>query len=339
VALPLRPAIRLTPARTGVAAKVATVLAVLALLVAVAGLLLHYVGFGSNPFMAVAAFAVYPMLAAPIALLLLLAARYWLGALVAVIVLAVCVFTQLPLLRAQSTPAHSEHLTVMTSNLRLGLADPDSLVDAVRRHGVQVLMTEEMTDTEVARLQAAGLNRLLPYSSLDPSPAGIESARGTGVWSKFPITSASNPPGFFFHMVVARIKVPGVSPEPTFVGLHLAGPWPDAGYWSHDINTLPSTLRAVAAADPTGSVIVGGDFNATWDTAQFRSLLTGGYHDAAEQAGAGWTRSYHAGVWYPPFIAIDHVLTRNAVASSAKTVTVSNSDHRALLVDVAVPTS
>ncbi len=67
--------------------------------------------------------------------------------------------------------------------------------------------------------------------------------------------------------------------------------------------------------------------------------MTGGYHDAAEQAGAGHTRTYPSDASYPPLIAIDHVLTFDAVATSAKTLTVPGSDHRALLTTIAVAKS
>jgi endonuclease/exonuclease/phosphatase (EEP) superfamily protein YafD len=86
-------------------------------------------------------------------------------------------------------------------------------------------------------------------------------------------------------------------------------------------------------------VIVGGDFNATPDVAQFRSVLRTGFADAADQAGAGMTRTYPADRWFPPLIAIDHVLTRGgAVATGVQTVSISGSDHRALLARIAVPT-
>jgi endonuclease/exonuclease/phosphatase (EEP) superfamily protein YafD len=42
--------------------------------------------------------------------------------------------------------------------------------------------------------------------------------------------------------------------------------------------------------------------------------------------------------WYPPLITIDHILTRNAAASSIRTVEVPGSGHRALLATIAVPT-
>ena len=80
-------------------------------------------------------------------------------------------------------------------------------------------------------------------------------------------------------------------------------------------------------------MVVGGDFNATPDTAQFRDVLAAGYDDAADQAGAGLTRTYPSDRWFPPLIAIDHVLCRGAAtAVRASTVEIDGSDHRALLV-------
>ncbi len=80
--------------------------------------------------------------------------------------------------------------------------------------------------------------------------------------------------------------------------------------------------------------MVAGDFNATVDHAQFRALLTDGYHDAAEQCGAGYLASYPADRWLPPLIAIDHLLTKHATATSAATVALPGSDHRGILVGV-----
>ena len=125
------------------------------------------------------------------------------------------------------------------------------------------------------------------------------------MWSRYPITQSSTAPGYSFEIVLTRVAVPGLATQPTFVGAHMAGPVPSARDWSHDIDAFPATLRALTAANPSGPIIVGGDFNATWDTAQFRRLLRDGYGDAAEQSGSGYTRSYRADVWYGPFIAID----------------------------------
>ncbi len=80
-----------------------------------------------------------------------------------------------------------------------------------------------------------------------------------------------------------------------------------------------------------------GDFNATIDMKPFRELLSNGYHDSAEQAGAGRQFTYRSNKRYPPLIGIDHILTRNATAVTTEAVTIPDTDHRALLATVMVP--
>lgn len=82
-------------------------------------------------------------------------------------------------------------------------------------------------------------------------------------------------------------------------------------------------------------MLAAGDFNATTDHVQFRDLLEHGYGDPAAQAGAGYPARYPTDRWFGPLIAIDHVLTRRAVATSVSTVALPGSDHRGLLVQVA----
>jgi hypothetical protein len=70
---------------------------------------------------------------------------------------------------------------------------------------------------------------------------------------------------------------------------------------------------------------------------QSRYLLTNGNHDAVEQTGSGFAPTLPADTRFPPVITIDHVLTRNGVASSIMTIDVPESDHRSLLANIAVP--
>lgn len=81
-------------------------------------------------------------------------------------------------------------------------------------------------------------------------------------------------------------------------------------------------------------MIVAGDFNATVDMRPFRDLLGAGYRDAAEQSGAGLTRSFPADSALPPLIGIDHILTRNSTATAARTVRIDGSDHLGLIATV-----
>jgi endonuclease/exonuclease/phosphatase (EEP) superfamily protein YafD len=98
------------------------------------------------------------------------------------------------------------------------------------------------------------------------------------------------------------------------------------------------TLSDLAAQTAHGAVLIGGDLNSTVDMREFRQLLINGYGDAAEQTGSGRNFTYPANRGFPPVIGIDHVLTRNATAVSTHTVEVPNTDHRALLTTVMVPT-
>jgi endonuclease/exonuclease/phosphatase (EEP) superfamily protein YafD len=117
----------------------------------------------------------------------------------------------------------------------------------------------------------------------------------------------------------------------------MSAPWPDPIQgWRDDIARLGRALRDIAARTD-GPIIAGADLNATSDMREFRALLTGGYRDGAEQAGAGRTRTHPADIAVPPVFALDHILTRDCTATAVRTLSVAGSDHRALAVDVVLP--
>lgn len=296
-------------------------------------LTVRQLSFSSEPMVGVVAFTPYLMVAAPVAAIAFGAVRSWIPLAISVVITALCVATQAHLYIAQSAPKGGVRIVMMTSNLRLGEADPKAVVSQVKTHRVDVLTVQELTTREVDALKAAGLDDALPYSEAAPG----YNASGVGIWSRYPLTDVVHPTGFAFHMLQAKVQIPGASQPTTVVAAHMAGPWPNAARWSRDIARLPATLSGFAADNTKGAVLVGGDFNATPDTAQFRNLLTDGYRDAADQAGAGMTRTYPADRWTGPLIAIDHVLTHSAVATSANTLTIKGSDHRALLTTIVLP--
>jgi endonuclease/exonuclease/phosphatase (EEP) superfamily protein YafD len=299
---------------------------------AIVGVVAHFRTPHRADVIGVSAFSPYLMLGAPLAVLLFAFTRQWIAVVLAVALTVLAGSTQIRLHVAATGLANSTSIVTMTSNLRLGEADPAQVVGAVRNHHVDVLMLEELTPEEQTRLLAAGLATLLPFHVSDPRP----NAEGTGLWSRYPLTDTTKRTDFTFAFVTARVTIPGVAGQPLLIATHMAGPVPDPTDWSSDIDHLPGVLTALDPAVPT---IVGGDFNSTPDIAQFRRVLAAGFHDAAQQAGAGMTRTYPSDTWYPPLIAIDHVLTREAVASSAKTVEIRGSDHRALVVTVQLPRS
>ena len=311
-----------------------TIGAALLLLMALVAIGLRHHAGGSPLTLGLIAAVPYLLLAAPVALVLLVLARQWIGVAVAVPVLLLAGSTQLWLYTSDDAPANAVRLHVLTANLRLGEADPAAVVNAVRRHHVDVLMVEELTDSEQDGLEHAGLDALLPHHASKPSPTG---GYGTGLWSRYPMSAVHLVDEFTFALVTARLAVPGVARPVQAVALHASGPLPDPTPWQADITRLPGFLDRLPK---NGPVVVGGDFNATPDTLQFRRVLDTGYADAADQSGAGYTRTFPANEWYPPLIAIDHVLSRGGpVATDVRTISVRGSDHRAVLATLAVPRS
>ncbi len=71
--------------------------------------------------------------------------------------------------------------------------------------------------------------------------------------------------------------------------------------------------------------------------AQFRHLLSGGYRDAAEQAGAGFVPTYPTDYPCPPLLTLDHVVTHHVMAHAVSSVRLPGSDHRGLQVELVLP--
>jgi endonuclease/exonuclease/phosphatase (EEP) superfamily protein YafD len=102
--------------------------------------------------------------------------------------------------------------------------------------------------------------------------------------------------------------------------------------WATEVEKLRDLLHERAAdGDP---VVVSGDFNSTFSHSRYRDLLTDGFVDAGEQAGAGLVPTYPADRWYPPVIAIDRVVLKNAVVGEYERVDLPGSDHYGIFATV-----
>jgi endonuclease/exonuclease/phosphatase family metal-dependent hydrolase len=212
-------------------------------------------------------------------------------------------------------------LSVMTANLRFGQADPQALMELVRRYEVEVLSLQELTLEGVRRLDAAGIREHFPYRFLDPRPG----ARGSGIMSRFPLRDArpSPPPGP--AMPEATVLVPGA--QPLYVkAVHPVAPNRGGMWrWYRDMDGLPRATRD----GPLRMLI--GDFNATLDHERMRRVVRSGYADAAEVMGAGLDGSY----WV---IQIDRVLVdRRARVTAAAFHDLPGSDHEAMTATVSLP--
>ena len=299
---------------------------------AATGLLLigRQVGAGSE--LGVSAVAILPLavVAALAAEVLLIALRNRRSAAVGAVVVLVGVALQAPAY-IPSGPQPATDLIVMTGNLRLGSADPASVVQTARTNGVDVLALQELTDQAVKGLSDAGLDTVFPYRVISPRAAGA----GTGLWSRRPLTDGAVLPGFGFPPVRARLTVDGRSL--TVLSFHSKAPVYNGGTgsWESDLRTL-----AAFVVDTSGPLVVAGDFNATFDHRQFRNLLGGGVTDVARATGAGPLRTYPADRTFGPLIEIDHVVVGGGVVGTgARAVPLDGSDHRGIVAGIAVSSS
>ena len=251
-------------------------------------------------------------------------------ALVAAVALAGCVLPRVFADR-DAGPTGGVRLTVMTSNMLFGGADPNTIVKLVRDHDVAVLAVQEFTPEAQKALDEAGLGDLLPHSSLAPEPQ----ASGSGVYSRFPITApGARRNGGGFMQAYGTIQPPGAGPL-LVESAHPLAPWAVhvVPGWRDDLNAEPRT-----GPDGTPRILLG-DFNATLDHTPLRNLIAGGYRDAADAAGKGLI-----GTWGPydgrliPPVTIDHVLVDNRIGVREASVHgVPKSDHRAIIAGVTVP--
>ncbi len=275
----------------------------------------------------VAAWSVLPAVAA-------LATRRWLAAAVATVAFALLAVAVLPRAFADGDrgPQGGVALHVMTSNMLFGNSDAATIVKLVRNNDVAVLALQEFSSVGQRNLAAAGLGELLPYSSLGGEPG----ASGSGLYSRFPITSPGvRRNGGGFNQAYGTIQPPGA------VAVDVESAHPLAPYSLEVLDGWRDDLAEEPRADPNGTPrILLGDFNATLDHQALRDLIAGGYRDAADAAGKGLI-----GTWGPydgdllPPVTIDHVLADRRLGVGAVSVhDIPDSDHRAIIATLRVPT-
>ena len=222
------------------------------------------------------------------------------------------------------TPQHGDQVVVLTANLRFGLADPAALVALVKRYHVDVLATEELTESAVQGLMRAGLDEELGFSEL----AAMPFADGCGLWSRYPVDAL---PAF-----AARFQAPGavVHLPDRDVVVRVLHPFPvtltgGGGQFRKDYAALTSQVRELDESMPT---VLAGDLNASVDVAALRTLMGDRFRDASEVAGSGLLRTWSPRTGWPALLHLDHVLVDSHLdVRSTQVVDVPGSDHRGLL--------
>jgi endonuclease/exonuclease/phosphatase (EEP) superfamily protein YafD len=219
-------------------------------------------------------------------------------------------------------------LTVMTANVYEGRGDAREVLALVRRYDVDVLSLQELTPSELARLDAAGAAQLLPGRAVVPR----EGAAGTGLLARRTIRALPGRDAGDHAQPQARLDVPG-APALLLTAVHPGPPLSDAreDLWAAALDELPATADAELR-------ILAGDFNATLDHRALRRVLDRGYADAAERAGAGLRPTWPGLRRRALPITIDHVLVdRRVRVERVRVARIPGSDHRAVIARLRLP--
>ncbi|ARP71092.1 hypothetical protein LK07_16370 [Streptomyces pluripotens] len=281
---------------------------------------------GITPIPQLLAFLPWLLLPTGVALLCALLARWWTGLVWGVAVLGLLAWYLEPYGRvADSNGLPLASLRVLTSNVEFGRGTP-ALVPIVRDQHPDVVFVEECEYT-----CQATLNR--EFATSHPYRQAVRAAgsRGSLILSRFPLKPSAGVRGTM-GMPGAVADVHGHT-----VRLQLAHPMPplphQLGLWSSELGRL----HDFAAADTRTPTILAGDFNASQDHAAFRRILDTGLTDAARLADHDRTPSWPSRTASVIGTQIDHVLlSPDFTATSARFLRVAGSDHRALVVDLAL---
>lgn len=251
--------------------------------------------------------------------------RWWTGGIALALAILLAVFVA-PRVMADEQPAVSgKSLRVMSANLYLGRADAATVVKLVRDNRVDVLNLVEMTSAEVSALDKAGLFGLLPYRVLHAAPG----ADGSGIVSRYPLTEENYTGDSTAKQPSAEADLGGGTVV-ELVAVHPQSPDTGVDQWERETKDLSR------AAGEHGLRILAGDFNATLDHAALATVLSRGYHDAADERGDGLQPTWPADA--TPLVTLDHVLVdKRAAVEDYRVFDVPGTDHRAVYAEVRLP--
>lgn len=241
----------------------------------------------------------------------------------------------MPSFSAHTSPRATVGLTVMSANLRFGEANALQVMDAVRANNVDVLVLLEVTPDAVGRLRADGLGDELREQVGEARPRTFT---GTLVFSRFPVKTvdatgdsglappASLQPEVLVQAPKGKVRLKAVHPPPPIAG--------NIARWSQGLTDLTTWKNRAPASEP---LIMAGDFNADVGHPAFRRVAAG-LVDAQRVAGLGWVRTWPVvGERLPPYVQLDHLLSRGLRVIEAGQVSIQGTDHAMVWASYALP--
>lgn len=225
------------------------------------------------------------------------------------------------------TPASAtgEPITVVSLNVEYGRADPEAVLALTSDADVVVLI--EVTPILLGRLAPLGFEQRFPHRI----GSGAPNSKGTTIHSRFPLEPIEEIPTRFESKLV-RVKHP--SGDLLLAGVHPISPMGSVQAWNADAEKLHAALAPRVAQN----LLVIGDFNSVDCHHTMRRLAAAGLTDAAQALGRGPVLTWPTRVLPTRLIAIDHALLGPGLTPlTLRTVRVTDTDHAALVLQLALP--
>jgi endonuclease/exonuclease/phosphatase (EEP) superfamily protein YafD len=273
-----------------------------------------------------------------VAIVALIVRRWWLAVAAVVIVVAQLAFVMPELLATAPVPAWARDapvVRVFDANIDKSLQFEAGYVRAIEQDRPDLITLEEFTPPALQSMVASGVLVSFPFRCV----ASAYGATGFLIASRLHLTGCRVRTVLWDghwtpYMVEATLWSPG---GPVALRLvHTLAPFPR--YWREWSAVLAAVGRSVRASGDSSMLMIG-DFNATWGNSGFVALLHDGLTDGAAARGKATDMTWPNGAVVPAFVRIDHVLTgaRLAVTEIATKLGFS-SDHRYLVAVVAIRT-
>ena len=259
------------------------------------------------------------------------ALRRWWMLLPVGLAVAVAATLVVPAFLSSASPDATRDLTVMSANLRVGGAQPTQLMDAVRFHAVDVLVLTEVTPGAIEGLTREGADSYFPQRAGEAEADGYA---GTMVLSRYPLREVSaDLGGSPNRQPEVAVTIDGVElrVQTAHPAAPIAGQTPE---WRAGLRTLQAWKERQSGAGP---ILLVGDFNSSSAHPGFRAVAAG-LDDAQRATGSGWVRTWpYADSRLPPFVQLDHVLSRGLSVIDSGEVALNGTDHAAVWGSYALP--
>jgi endonuclease/exonuclease/phosphatase (EEP) superfamily protein YafD len=268
-----------------------------------------------------------------VAAVALVGRRFVLAGAAIIVVVAQVVFVLPEWTAAQPVPSwavDAPSIRLFDANVYYENSSMSGYASEIKQYRPQLLTMEEAVPPLVSELKSdgalAGLPNTVQIERYDPFAFLIA--------CKYPLTDVHVVTLYGRPLIVqTTIQLPS-GPEALWLVHAIA---PVNGSFSEWKGQLADINRLLRARGPAGLLLVG-DFNATWGSKGFRTILDAGMEDGAAARGhpleMTWSQIEHP---LPPFVRIDHVLTGPGVAvTQISTGSGPGSDHRDVRATVAV---